>query len=199
MKNKRTLWIIGIIVLIIVIVSIYSFLDVNKSKDKTEQIPGENEIRLEESVEAMQNTETDRNWRAYRLKDIKTGRLFSINEFNGPVLLQSFAVWCPKCLQQQQELKRLIAENKDVVALSVDTDENENEAKVIEHLGKYGFEWYFVVSPSEMTQSLINEFGLGIIHAPSANVILICPGGKTTLLRSGIKSFIELKSEIEKC
>jgi len=50
-----------------------------------------------------------------------------------------------------------------------------------------------------MTKSLIDEFGVGVVFAPSAPVILLCPDGSSDFLRSGVKSADELKTAIESC
>jgi hypothetical protein len=63
----------------------------------------------------------------------------------------------------------------DVVHISLDTDPNEDEAKVREHIERNGFGWYFAVAPEELTKALIDEFGLTVVSAPSAPVVFICP------------------------
>ena len=55
-----------------------------------------------------------------------------------------------------------------------------------------------MVAPVELTKSLIDQFGVGIVNAPSAPMLLIC-GNKAIMLDSGIKSVSELKKEVEKC
>ncbi len=136
-------------------------------------------------------------WMNIELTDVATGQKFKISDFKGkPILLESFAVWCPTCLGQQKELSKL--KGDDLVHISLDTDPNEDEAKIRGHLERYGFDWYFAVSPIELTQALIDDFSLRIVSAPSVPVVLICANQSTRLLRSGIKSAEELRGEIEK-
>lgn len=139
-------------------------------------------------------------WMDVELTDVNTGQKFKISDFKGkPVLLESFAVWCPTCLAQQKETKKLKeTTGDDIIHISLDTDPNEDEAKVKEHLERNGLNWYFAVSPIELTQALIDEFGLRIISAPRAPVLLICEDQSTRFLRSGVKSADELLSEVEK-
>jgi thiol-disulfide isomerase/thioredoxin len=134
------------------------------------------------------------------LTDVATGQKFKISDFKGkPVLLESFAVWCPTCTSQQREIKKLKEkEGEAIVHISLDTDPNEDEAKVREHIQRNGFDWYYAVSPIELTTALIDEFGLTIVNAPSAPVILICPDQSTRFLKSGVKSADQLLAEIEK-
>jgi thiol-disulfide isomerase/thioredoxin len=143
------------------------------------------------------NTEASTSWRNIEIKDAKTDETFKISDFAGKkILLESFAVWCPTCLKQQKEIQKLKQEN--IVHISIDTDPNENENSVIKHVEKHGFQWRYSVSPTEMTQSLINEFGVEIVNAPSSPVILICEDQSARLLKRGLKSSDVLLEEIER-
>ena len=142
-------------------------------------------------------------WISMELKDVTTGETFTIKELSDsgkPILLESFAVWCPTCTRQQKITKEF--EETDlgsrVISVSIDTDPNEDESRVLEHIEKNGFNWYYAISPVELTKSLIDQFGVGIVNAPSVPMILIC-GDKATMLDSGIKSVSELKKEVERC
>jgi hypothetical protein len=79
----------------------------------------------------------------------------------------------------------------------LDTDPNEDASAVQAHQDRYGFDWYFAVSPANLTQELIDEFGLGFVNAPTAPVVLICEDQSTRFLESGVKTAEELKEEIE--
>ncbi len=138
-------------------------------------------------------------WMDIELTDVATGQKFKISDFKGKsVLLESFAVWCPTCLAQQKEMRKLVErEGEAVVHISLDTDPNEDEARVREHIERNDLDWYFAVSPVELTNALIEEFGLNFVSAPRAPVVLICKDQSTKFLRSGIKSAEELISEVE--
>jgi|GEM_PF-1659050 len=139
-------------------------------------------------------------WMDIELKDISTGEVFRVSDFRGrPILLESFAVWCPTCLRQQKEMEKLKEKEGDtVVHISLNTDPNEDEDKIREHLEEHGLDWYFAVSPPELTKALIDEVGLAIVSAPLAPVILICEDQSVRFLRGGVKSAETLLSEIEK-
>jgi len=139
-------------------------------------------------------------WMDIELTDVATGETFKISDFKGkPILLESFAVWCPTCLRQQKEMQKLReSEGEALIHISLDTDPNEDEDKVREHLERNELDWYFAVSPVELTQALIDEFGLNFVSAPRAPVVLICEEQSTKFLRSGVKSAEELISEIQK-
>ena len=138
-------------------------------------------------------------WKEAELTDVKTQEFFSIAQFDKPILIESFAVWCPTCKKQQDEIKKLISEGDDSIHISINTDPNENEEKVLEHQEKYSYDWRFAVFPAEAIQSLVNEFGVGVVNAPLAPVVLVCPDGSSRLLDSGVKTSDELKQEIATC
>ncbi len=70
------------------------------------------------------------------LTDVATGETFKISDFKGkPILLESFAVWCPTCLAQQKEVKKVKQiEGENIIHISLDTDPNEDEDKISEHI-----------------------------------------------------------------
>lgn len=156
------------------------------------------------SVETNDSIETDNDqssisWMNIDLFDISSGSTFSINEFVGkPILLESFAVWCSTCLEQQKILDDLLEQEGDsIIHISINTDPNEDESRVRQHIEKYGFSWYFAISPIELTNALRDSFGLGIVNAPSAPIVLVCEDQSSRFLRNGIKSVEDLLSEIE--
>ena len=96
--------------------------------------------------------------------------------------------------------KRLTAKSDgdSIVHVSIDTDPNEDKSKVLDHLNRYGFDWYFAISPIEMTEALIDDFGIGIVNAPTAPVVLVCEDQSARFLPNGIKTPEELKAEVAK-
>lgn len=185
---KKGLMILTIIIAVI-LVFVFIFINSNKSNETIQQENPQESNKVINQV--ILNTE---------LKDIRTGENFKISDFSDkPVLLESFAVWCPTCTFQQREIKKLHEEIGDsVVSISLDTDPNEDEARILQHISSNNFEWYYAISPVDLTRSLIDEFGIGIVNAPSAPVILIC-NNEARKLDSGVKSSGELKEEVESC
>lgn len=137
-------------------------------------------------------------WMDFQLKDVLTGENFKISDFKGKkVLFESFAVWCPTCTGQQRITKELEAElGEDVVSISLDTDPNENEDVVRNHAMQNGFDWYYAVAPAELSQLLIDEFGLGIVSAPSVPMVLVCEDQSFRMLQRGIKSKDVIKAQL---
>jgi thiol-disulfide isomerase/thioredoxin len=149
----------------------------------------------EESLES-----SDINWKDITLKDVRTGKSFKISDFKGkPILLESFAVWCPTCRKQQDKIKELHEQAGDsVVSISIDTDPSEDESRVMEHVDRYGYNWFFAVDTEGFAKKLVSEFGINVVNAPSAPVVLICEDQNTRLLKFGVKNPDELKLEISK-
>jgi len=152
----------------------------------------------EASVPQVNEMKSETAWMNLELADVATGQKFKISDFKGkPILLESFAVWCPTCLKQQEMIREVnLREGDAIIHISLDTDPNEDEARVREHIETHGFDWYFAISPIELTNALIDEFGLTIVNAPSAPVLLICEDQSTRFLRGGVKSADELLLEI---
>lgn len=140
------------------------------------------------------------DWKTSPLVDVRTGETFTISDFTGkPILVESFAVWCPVCIKQQLEIKKLHEEvGEAVVSISLDTDPNEDTAKVLEAVLDRGFTWRFAVSPAELTKTLIDEFGPAIVNAPIAPIILVCEDQSTRFLGRGTKDVEELKAELQR-
>jgi len=201
--KKEWLIAIGALVFIVVIVFFLPKQQIQVPSTETAPATGEAESALANATAPTQPTTvtTATGWKDSELKDVRTGSKFKISDFySKPILVESFAVWCPKCKTQQDEFKKLKSELGDsVIFISLDTDANEDEAKILDHINRYSYDWYYAVSPTAITQDLIKEYGVGIVNAPSTPVILICPKLQTKQLASGIKDVAELKAELAKC
>jgi thiol-disulfide isomerase/thioredoxin len=141
------------------------------------------------------------DWKDIELTDVTTGEKFKVSDFAGkPILVESFAVWCPTCLVQQKEVgtvKELRGE--EIIHISIDTDPNEDAQRVREHIQRNDLDWYFAVAPIEMTNLLIDDFGFTVVNAPSAPVVLVCGDQSASLLRTGVKSANELIETVNRC
>lgn len=139
-------------------------------------------------------------WMEIELKDVNSGETFKISDFEGQkVLIESFAVWCPTCTLQQQKTKEFeqTSAGKDVISISLDLDPGEDEAQVLRHTEENGFDWRYAISPIELTQGLIDDFGSSVISAPSVPMILICEDLSFRKLGGfGVRSVEKLQAEI---
>ncbi|UCF99893.1 MAG: TlpA family protein disulfide reductase [Spirochaetaceae bacterium] len=142
------------------------------------------------------------DWRDVPLRDVTSGRTFRISDFEGkPVLLESFAVWCPVCSKQQKEIQELHQEiGEQVISISIDVDPNEDEDLVRDHASRNGFSWLYAIAPPELIRALIDEFGTAIVAAPSSPIVLICEDDdqEARLLKRGVKRADTLREEIQR-
>ncbi len=67
---------------------------------------------------------------------------------------------------------------------------------MLEHIERFGYDWRFAVDQGGFAEKLVDEYGLNVVNAPSAPMVLIC-GDKDKLLEFGVKSADQLKDEIE--
>ncbi|RMD65991.1 TlpA family protein disulfide reductase [Candidatus Pacearchaeota archaeon] len=144
--------------------------------------------------------ETD--WARATFHNALTGEEFKIADFKGKtILVESFAVWCPTCKRQQEEIKALHEKLQDqnLVSISLDLDENEDEAKIVSHAQSNGFNWIFARSPNENSRFFIAEFGTDFAAAPFAPVVLVCPDGSYAMLKRGLKLESELEQALNSC
>ncbi|MFB6209036.1 MAG: TlpA family protein disulfide reductase [Candidatus Nanohaloarchaea archaeon] len=137
-----------------------------------------------------------KDWRNYTLVNVESCEKFRISELDKPVLVETFAVWCPTCTRQQQELKRL-HEKSDVTSVSLDVDRNEDIRKIRRHRQRNGFDWRYAVSPLELTRMMVKRYDTSIANPPSAPMILVCENG-TRKLPNGVKPVSKLQEEIKK-
>lgn len=143
-----------------------------------------------------QSVEAD-NWREVTLENVNSGENFSISELEKPVFIETFAVWCPTCTNQQLEMKKL-HESKNVTSVSLNVDPNEDAEQIRSHTEENGFDWRYAISPPELTRQLISKFGNTVANPPSAPVILVCENNSRRLSGNGVKPASELQAELEK-
>ena len=128
-------------------------------------------------VTAVESADSGLAWTKVPLTDAVTGKQFTIDELarlGKPVLLHTFAVWCPACLMQIQESERMFANSPDsLTVVGIDIDPNENQDMVKRHVEKYGFTGHFAASPKELTRGLVGTFGTGFaLELPQT--VIIC-------------------------
>jgi len=135
-------------------------------------------------------------WRPAELRTVRDDEQFSIESLDGPVVVQSFAVWCPKCERQSENMRDL---DDSVTVVGLNTDPNEDAEKVREHAESNGFDWRFAVAPTDMTESLIDEFGATVTNAPSTPVIVACESGESTFMSGSIQTADEITAAADDC
>jgi len=140
-------------------------------------------------------------WFSEELKDVNTGMLFMITDFKGKVILvETMAVWCPKCLTQQQEIAKLkatFADQDDLISIGIDIDPNENEALLASHIKKYGFDWTFAIASKSVIDEIGALYGAQYLNPTATPMLIIDKQGVQHLLPFGIKSAEELQKAVQ--
>jgi hypothetical protein len=107
----------------------------NEDESLTEEPPANT------SEPEFQRVETP-GWFDVTLVDVRTGQRFTINDLQGKVVLvETLAMWCSSCLQQQEQVKILhdrLSADDDFVSIGLDIDINEN-ADDLKNV--YGEQW----------------------------------------------------------
>lgn len=149
-----------------------------------------------ESCSVEVNNTGVNDWKEFELVDVSSCETFSVAELDKPVLVETFAVWCPTCTRQQKEVQKL-HQQSNAESVSLDVDPNEDANKVRTHIEENGFNWKYAVASSRLTKKLVDEYGNSIAHPPSAPAVLVCENG-TRRLPDGVKPVSKLQEEIQK-
>jgi thiol-disulfide isomerase/thioredoxin len=172
--------------------------DMNDNSQEVSQEDTMNEEEMNSGTNEAVEEKNQGGWINTELTDVNSGETYMLSGFEGKkVIVENFAVWCPTCTRQQ-EILRDSEKMENVVHVNIGADPNEDEDKIREHAQKNGFDWRYSVAPSEFTQALIDEFGLGIVNAPRVPMILICEDLTYRQLPGGLKSEDDLNEEIAK-
>jgi thiol-disulfide isomerase/thioredoxin len=135
-------------------------------------------------------------WRTTELTEVRGGETFTIDSLEPPVVVQSFAVWCPTCQRQSEQLAA-VADSLTVVGLN--TDPNEDAEKVRQHAADNGFDWRFAVAPTAMTESLIDAFGTTVTNAPSTPLVFVCGDGSAEFVAGNVRTAAEIETTAGDC
>ena len=90
-------------------------------------------------------------WLTTEMTDVTTGKTFSVGGLatERPVLLETFAVWCPVCTGQQFAASEFHKQHEDLAfSVSLNIDPNESPTTVLEHVEENGLDWRYAC-PSE--------------------------------------------------
>jgi len=140
---------------------------------------------------------TDRtDWQSVELDAVRGEETFTIGGLPSPTIVHSFAVWCPKCERLSNQLVGVAGE---YTILGLNTDSNEDAAKVREYAEENDFGWRFAVAPTDLTDALVAEFGSTVVSAPSTPVIVVCGDGSTTFLSGGDSTRPTIRDTAEDC
>ena len=182
MQKNSLYLVIGILIISLVVILLLFYAGAGT--------PGNSVVMSGSSAPELDDAVRVNDWNTIPLRDVSTSGVFRIRDLAGkPVLLFSFTTWCSICTAQQGEITRLQAMSPgSFTAVGIDIDPYEKEATVRKHQVDNRFYGLYSVAPQELTNDLVNEFGVDIITPASAPMLLICSNGTVTQLARGIKS-----------
>jgi cytochrome oxidase Cu insertion factor (SCO1/SenC/PrrC family) len=144
---------------------------------------------------------TTPEWFDMELIDAQTGEVFTINDYAGKVvLLETMAIWCPNCVVQANEVRKLhqlLGEPEDLISISLDVDMNEDQAALKEYSSGYGFDWHFVVAPLLVARALGNLYTAQYLNPPLSPMLIIDRDGDVHHLEYGLKKAETLRKIVE--
>ena len=140
-------------------------------------------------------------WFDIELIDVQTGATFSMDDYAGQVvLLETMAMWCPNCIVQAHEVRKLhglLDQREDLVSVSLDVDVNEDAETLRKYAEGYGFDWRFAVAPMEVARALGNLYTAQYLNPPLNPMLVIDRDGQVHHLEYGKKSAEDLLSFVE--
>ena len=140
-------------------------------------------------------------WMTIELTDVRTGETFTLADFAGKtVFVEPMATWCTNCRRQLgnvAEARTQLADNPDVVFVSISVETTIGNGDLANYTDETGFDWAFAVANPEMLVSLADTFGQTVTNPPSTPHFIIRPDGSTTDLTTGFEGPEELLQSIE--
>ena len=139
-------------------------------------------------------------WYSTQITDVNTGRVFTVEENLGKVILvETLATWCSNCFKQQTEVAKfheLLGERDDFLSLGIDIDPNEDIPLLTGYVRKNGFDWNYVVANGEMIDEISSLYGPQFLNPPSTPMLIIDRKGNAHTLDFGIKTAEELLNNV---
>jgi cytochrome oxidase Cu insertion factor (SCO1/SenC/PrrC family) len=135
-------------------------------------------------------------WFSTALTNVQNDAPFTIADLKGKVvLIETMAVWCSNCKDQQNEIKTLhdqLGMQDDFVSVSLDIDPNENPDTLKSYLKTTGFDWLYAVAPADVSRDIASEFGDQFLNPPSTPILIVDRLGVAHALPFGLKSADDL-------
>ena len=166
------------------------------------------EAMMDKTPDAMmaQATMTDTmmalsHWFSVSFTEATSGATFRIQDFKDKVILvETMALECPTCMEQQKEIKALhdqLGMRDDLVTLSIDVDSNETLAGLKEYVAKNGYAWLHTVASTEVAREISDLYGAEFLNPSSAAMLIIDKHGEAHPLPFGVKTAADLQKALE--
>ena len=126
-------------------------------------------------------------WQTTAITDVD-GSTFTLADFAGrPVLVETFATWCPKCRTQlgtTNEVAAAAGVDAVVIALSVETDITADDVRSYAADNGFSSMRFAVVTP-ELLAALVDAFGPSVANPPATPKFVIDAMGDVGELITG--------------
>ncbi len=134
---------------------------------------------------------------AYELVDVRSGEVFTLGELaaEGPVLLESMAIWCTTCLHQQRQVVEA-HELAEFHSVGIDVDPNERPEDLADYAEREGFDWRFAMADAGLIDLLADRFGFAVSNPPSTPTFVVSTDGIRALEFGRVRSAQELVVEL---
>jgi thiol-disulfide isomerase/thioredoxin len=162
--------------------------DAMMDKDEDAMMDKDDDAMMDKGDDAMMDKDDNAmmaypEWFTVSLTDVSSMMSFTIKDLKGKVVLvEPFAIWCPNCLQQQNQVKMLhekLGERDDFVSIGLNVDPNENAEDVKAYISQRGFDWKYVNAPGEVQRNISDLYGTLYLN-PSSTPIFHRPAGCRT-------------------
>lgn len=123
---------------------------------------------------------------AMELLDVRSGETFTLGELaaDGPVIVETMAIWCTNCRQQMHEVTAAHA-LADFHSVSIDVEPTEIAEDLVAYADREGFDWPFVLADAELATALRERFGTEVLFPPGMPKLLVRTDGSVELLPLG--------------
>jgi len=152
------------------------------------------------SVATVKPTTTP-DWFDMELTDVQSGEKFTMNDYAGKVvLLETMAIWCPNCIVQAAQVRKLheaLGNPEDLISVTLDVDANEDETMLKKFVSEWGFDWHFAVAPLLVERALGNLYSAEYLNPPLSPMLVIDREGNVHQLEYGIKNATTLQKIVE--
>jgi len=162
---------------------------------------GEDTVRAmsTDSVDTGILTQPGYDWLVVPMTNVITGETFTFEEYiktGSPVVIHTFAIWCPACTLQLQESTAFLAEYPEKAhIIGIDIEEAESMQSIARHVERYAFAGTFAAAPKEVSQGLLNTFGSSIMLEMPQTIIIV--GGDIFYLGRGVRTVKGLSAVID--
>jgi thiol-disulfide isomerase/thioredoxin len=129
-------------------------------------------------------------WLSVELNEASTGKPFMINNFKGKVVMvELMAIWCPNCLRQGLNIKKLrvMYSPDDLVIVTLDIDSHEDAAMLSDYAKQAGFDWSFGVAPMALMRDVGNTYGALFLDPTLSPTLIVDRNGEVFKMGFGEK------------